>query len=53
MAGNRELARTFAREILRLEPAFSVNAYSGDQPYRDRETIDPMANAWLAAELPL
>jgi adenylate cyclase len=53
MAGDRELARTFAREILRLEPGFSVNAYSGDQPYRDQETIGPIANAWLAAELPL
>jgi adenylate cyclase len=52
LAGNRELARTFAREILRLEPTFSVSAYSGDQPYRDSETIEPMAAAWLAADLP-
>jgi adenylate cyclase len=52
MAGNRTLARTFAREILRLEPAFSVATFSAAQPYRDRETIDTLVNAWLAAGLP-
>lgn len=52
LLGNRELARTFAREVLRLEPAFSVGAYSSDQPYRNPETIEPLAAAWLAADLP-
>jgi tetratricopeptide (TPR) repeat protein len=52
LLGNQQLARTFGREIVRLEPAFSVDMYSRDQPYRDRETIDPMVNAWLAAGLP-
>jgi adenylate cyclase len=52
IAGNRELARIFASEVRRLEPEFSVDAYSNDQPYRDHETIDAMVNAWLASGLP-
>ncbi len=50
--GNHALARTFAREILRLESGFSVRQYCGDQPYRSQETIAPMAAAWFAAGLP-
>lgn len=50
--GNRELARGFAREILRLEPTFSVGAHCDGQPYRHGKTIRAMKAAWLAAELP-
>lgn len=52
MAGHHELARMFAREIVRLESAFSVAGYCDDQPYRHHETIEPIAAACRAAELP-
>jgi len=52
ITGDRELARMFAREILQLESKFSMEAYFSDQPYRHRETIEPMAAACRAADLP-
>lgn len=50
--GAHRLARIFAAEILRLDPAFSVAAYREGQPYRESETMDRMAAAWLGAGLP-
>ncbi len=44
--GGRELARAFAREILRLEPGFSIDAYCDGQPYRHPETTEAIRNAW-------
>ncbi len=52
ITGDHELARMFTREILQLESKFSMEAYSSDQPYRHRETIEPMAAACRAAKLP-
>ncbi len=51
-AGNHALARTFASEILRLEPGFSAGKYRANLPYRSDKTVAPLLAGWLAADLP-
>lgn len=50
--GRAGMAQAFAREIPRLEPGFSVEAYYDNQPYRNRETVRPIESAWRAAQSP-
>jgi len=51
-AGQVELARVFAAEVLRVEPVFSVVRHCADQPYRSPAALGAAAGSWIAARLP-
>jgi adenylate cyclase len=52
IAGNPGLAALFGREVLMLDPAFSVQTHCADQPYRDALPLAAWQSAWRAAQLP-
>jgi class 3 adenylate cyclase/TolB-like protein len=52
MSNSADDARRVAREILSIEPSFSISAYAETQPYKDRKTLRGIVGALRDAGLP-
>jgi tetratricopeptide (TPR) repeat protein len=52
LVGRREEAEALAKQLLALEPNFSVDAWAKGQPYRKPEHIEPFAEALRQIGLP-
>jgi len=52
LTGRREAAEDLAKQLLALEPNFSVDAWAKGQPFRNPEHIEPFAEALRQIGLP-